>query len=74
MAKAKDKIKEETTSGFYKLFDDHLDYQPLYVLEFVDGIVQKLFATNKDSYEYPVYDWYWFDSLEEANAFFYKED
>ena len=69
MAKVKEKQR-----GFYKLVNNKLAYEPVYVLEFVNGIVQKLFAINKDSYKYPTYGWYWFDSEEEANKFFSKED
>jgi hypothetical protein len=52
-----------TTSGFY-LSD--LTYAPNWVI--APGY--QLLRSAKDSYTYPVEGWYWFDSLEQACAFF----
>lgn len=56
----------ESTSGFYKKDQDQLLFAP----NFVYGGFFELFKENKDSYQYPVSDWYWFDSEEEARTFF----
>ena len=52
--------------GFY--FNDNgvLFYGPNYVL----NIEFELYLENKDEYDYPVFGWYWFDSEDEAYAFF----
>ena len=54
------------TSGFYKLFSDFVAYAPNFVT--APGI--ELVRGAKDSYTYPVDGWYWFDSKQEAEAFF----
>lgn len=53
--------------AFY--YKDETDFQeaPNFVV-FPDGT--ELFADSKDIYTYPVYGWYWFDTLEEAKEFF----
>jgi hypothetical protein len=53
------------TSGFYKL-DKILLYGPNYVL----NANYKLYCETYDQYQYPVDDWYWFDTEEEARLFF----
>lgn len=53
------------TSGFYK-HSDILLYAPTFVL----SPNYELLPDNKDSYEYPVDGWYWFDSEEDAKKFF----
>jgi len=55
------------TSGFYKVKKEgELAYAPNYVY----GLSVELLREAKDSYTYPVYGWYWFDSKQEAEAFF----
>ena len=54
------------TSGFYKKQNGELLYGPNFVLH-------KNFELRKETHEqhtYPVYGWYWFDSLNEAKDFF----
>ena len=54
------------TSGFYKKQNGELLYGPNFV-------VSKNFELRKETHEqhtYPVYGWYWFDSLNEAKDFF----
>lgn len=56
------------TSGFYKLHED-----PVVLVragKFVHAPGFSLIAENKDSYTLPMDGWYWFDSKEEALAFF----
>ena len=53
------------TSGFYK-FDGELLYGQNFVLN-VDYTLQR---ETREQYSYPVDGWYWFDSEEEAQAFF----
>jgi len=55
-----------SASGFYKLESSNLIYAP----NFVRNAEYDLFRENKDSYTYPVYGWYWFDSELEAKEFF----
>lgn len=53
------------TSGFYT-YGTELNHAPTFVCA-------KLFELHrdlKDTYKYPVHDWYWFDSESEARAFF----
>lgn len=52
-------------SGFYKL-DGSLLYGPNYVL----NANYQLYREQYETYTYPVDGWYWFDSEEEAKAFF----
>jgi hypothetical protein len=54
------------TAGFYSYQNDRLYYAPELV-SFVDGC---LVAEAHDQYEYPVNDWTWFDSEEQAKAAF----
>jgi hypothetical protein len=51
--------------GFYK-FEDNLLFAPNFVAtpEFV------LLKEEKDTIQFPVDGWYWFESEEEANQFF----
>jgi hypothetical protein len=55
------------TQGFYKNDNGQLLYGPNYVI-FPDGI--ELSIDQKDNYTYPVNDWYYFTSEEEAKTFF----
>ena len=57
------------TSGFYRLRDDKLTHAP----NAVRAPTYDLFRKDKDSYTYPVHGWYWFDSEEDAKAFFNKD-
>jgi hypothetical protein len=54
------------SAGFYKYESENLAYGPNFVLypNF------ELRAESKDDHAYPVDGWYWFDSLEDAHAFF----
>lgn len=53
------------TSGFYKL-DGILLYGPNFVL----NATYELRKETKDQHTYPTDGWYWFDTEEEAYAFF----
>lgn len=53
------------TSGFYK-FDGELLFGPNFVL----NAAYALYSNTKDLYQYPVDGWYWFDTLQQAQAFF----
>lgn len=63
-------------SGFYSLDDTIVDEDgnQLKILNhapnFVVSSLYELRRENKDDYQYPVYGWFWFDSEEEAKAFF----
>lgn len=50
------------TAGFYKKQDEQLLYGP----NIIEGNGYVLLALDKDSYEYPVDEWFWFESEEEA--------
>jgi hypothetical protein len=52
-------------AGFYKLQDDILIRAGC----FVHSADYSLLVENKDTYEYPVDGWYWFDSFDEAVEF-----
>jgi hypothetical protein len=52
----------EDTSGFYKNDSGMILYGKNYVL----GGSYNLYREQKDTYEYPVGGWKWFDSEEEA--------
>jgi hypothetical protein len=54
------------TSGFYKKEYENLLYGPNYVM----GGSYNLYKEQKNTYTYPIGDWYWFDSEEEARLFF----
>lgn len=54
------------TAGFYKKQDEQLLYGP----NIIEGNGYVLLALDKDSYEYPIDGWSWFESEEEANNFF----
>lgn len=60
---------EETipAPGFYKKENEELLHGPNFVI-FPDGI--ELNIDQKDTYSYPVNDWYYFDSEELARIFF----
>lgn len=57
----------DDTSGFYKL-DGSLVYGPNFVLG-AYGAYELRKETHKE-HSFPVDGWYWFESVEEANAFF----
>lgn len=52
--------------GFYKAQEDSMLFAP----NFVYSKNYTLLKEDKDSYTYPVDDWYWFDTKVEAYAFF----
>ena len=54
------------TQGFYMYDGTNLFHAP----NFVTGIDIELNIDLKDTYTYPVNDWYYFDSEEEAKTFF----
>jgi hypothetical protein len=54
------------TSGFYKYESDAVSYGPNFVLD----PNFELRAESKDEHTYPVDGWYWFDTMEDAYAFF----
>ena len=60
---------EETipTPGFYKKENQELLHGPNFVI-FPTG--EELNIDLKDTYTYPIYDWYYFDSEEDARIFF----
>lgn len=56
----------ENTAGFYKYEEPSLHYGPNYVL----APEYELFKETKDDHAYPIDGWYWFDTIEDALAFF----
>ena len=54
------------SDGFYKVNDTTL----LFAKNSVLGPSISITRTDKDTYEYPVDGWHWFDTLEEAVSFF----
>ena len=54
------------SSGFYKYESEILSYGPNFVLD----LNYELRKESKDDHTYPVDGWYWFNSIEEAYAFF----
>jgi hypothetical protein len=60
-------MNKETTSGFYKNDNGELLHGPNFVL-FPGGI--ELNIDLKDTFTYPVNDWYYFDSEQLARIFF----
>ena len=54
------------SDGFYKLNDTNL----LFAKNSVLGPSISITRTDKDTYDYPIDGWYWFDTLEEAVSFF----
>jgi hypothetical protein len=58
------------TSGFYKLDENELLYAP----NFAYNKNYELLKEDKDSYTYPIDNWYWFDSKESAYLFFNIEE
>jgi hypothetical protein len=55
----------EDTSAFYKLYEDELLHGKI-----ITGPTYTLIDSEHENYTYPVEGWYWFDSEEEARAFF----
>lgn len=58
------------TSGFYKNEDGQLLYGPTTVQLPISCHHHGLNRAQHDSYTYPVEGWYWFDTENEARAFF----
>jgi hypothetical protein len=56
----------EDTSGFYKNDNGYILYGPNFVL----NANYDLRKETKDQHIYPIDEWYWFDSIEEAYTFF----
>lgn len=54
------------SAGFYKYEEPFLHFGANYVLD----ARYELRKESKDDYGYPVDGWYWFDSQDEAHAFF----
>ncbi len=54
------------TSGFYKKENETLLYGP----NFVEHKDFKLERQLHETYTYPIHDWYWFNSEDEARLFF----
>lgn len=54
------------TSGFYNNSNGEIFYGPNYVL----NMDFELRAEFSNTYEYPVFGWYWFDSEDKAYEFF----
>jgi hypothetical protein len=54
---------------FYNYKDDILLSSSLVIMP-IGGLITE----DKDTYQYPVEGWYWFDTLEEAKQFFDIED
>jgi hypothetical protein len=57
----------QETTGFYKLENDNLLHATSMVISPSGYILDKDF---KNTYEYPVDGWHWFDTENEARAFF----
>lgn len=53
---------------FYK-YENGLHYGPM-----VQSGSYSLFEWDLDTYELPIEGWYWFDTIEEAKAFFNIEE
>jgi hypothetical protein len=53
-------------AGFYKTQDGEVYYGP----NFVVSATYELYKEFKDSYEYPIDGWYWFEDEDEAYLFF----
>jgi hypothetical protein len=58
------------TSGFYKYQDGQLFFGP----NFVESKAYSLRRENRESLALPIDGWHWFDSREEALAYFGIED
>lgn len=56
----------EDSSGFYFCIDCCITFGQ----NFVETKDFQLFREQKDTYNYPVNGWYWFDSEEQARQFF----
>ena len=56
----------EDTSGFYKNDNGYILYGPNFVL----NANYDLRKETKDQHIYPIDEWYWFESIEEAYTFF----
>jgi hypothetical protein len=56
----------ENTNGFYKIDNENLCYAPNAVI----SCEYMLEAFLKDTYEYPIDGWHWFDSEDDARIFF----
>lgn len=56
----------EDTSGFYKLENEQL----LYAYNGIIGCDFSIHRPERNTYEYPIDGWYWFDSEALAKEFF----
>lgn len=54
------------TSGFYKVDNGDLMYAP----NFVSAPEYELNRNLLETYTLPIDGWYWFDNVDDANAFF----
>lgn len=66
-------------NGFYSLDDTiDLDGLPVNILRYAEHFVASpeyyISRTEKDTYQFPIHGWYWFESEEEAKAFFNLTD
>lgn len=57
--------------GFYKVENDEVIYAPNFVYGPYDDY--RLFKEEKDTYDYPVDGWYWFETPFVAYQFFGRE-
>jgi hypothetical protein len=57
----------QETSGFYKLENNNLLYAQSMVMSPFGYVLSD---DLKDTYEYPIDGWYWFDTENEARVFF----
>lgn len=52
--------------SFFKVIENEIWEAPI----FVSAPTYDLFADLKDTYELPIDNWYWFETMEEAQTFF----
>lgn len=59
------------TSGFYRAeINEDSTVELIHAPNFVYSKDYTLLRENKDGYEYPVYGWRWFNSVEAAKQFY----
>jgi hypothetical protein len=56
--------------GFYKFEDNNLFFAP----NFIFAPTYELYAEMKNTYNYPIEGWYWFESKNDAIIFFNIEE
>jgi hypothetical protein len=61
-------VSTSNTDAFYSI--DETSGELVHGPNFVLNMDYELRREHKDTYEYPVHGWYWFDSQEEARIFF----